>query len=44
MRTIQLNDEMVKRLEKFYNIPEYYDDTEEDAIIQEICKLVFEND
>lgn len=42
MRTIQLTDEMVQRLQKFYNMPEYFDDEEEDMLIQDICKEIFD--
>ena len=42
MKTIKLTDEMVQRLQKFYDMPEYFDDDEEAALIQDICKEIFE--
>jgi hypothetical protein len=42
MKTIQLTDEIVQKLQKFYNMPEYFEDEEESNLIQEICKEIFE--
>lgn len=42
MKTIQLTDEMVQRLQKFYDMPEYFDDEDEGILIQDICKEIFE--
>jgi hypothetical protein len=42
MKTIKLTDEMVQRLQKFYDMPEYFDDEDEAALIQDICKEIFE--
>ena len=45
MKTIQLNDEIVKKLQHFYNLPEYIEDEEEYEgameIVQEIAKDLF---
>lgn len=42
MKTIQLTDEIVQKLEKIYNMPEYFEDEDEGNLIQEICKEIFD--
>ena len=44
MKTIQLTDEMVQKLEHFYNLPESYEDEEYDEameIVLDISKQLF---
>lgn len=44
MKTIQLNDEMVHKLQHFYNLPESYEDEEYDEameIVLDISKQLF---
>jgi len=44
MKTIQLTDEMVERLQHFYNLPEYYSDDEIEegmTIVEEIAQELF---
>lgn len=36
MKTLQLNDEMVEKLQHFYNLPEYIENEEEYEIAMEL--------
>ena len=39
MRTIQLTDEMVERLERFYGMPEYLEDEEHKTAYEIVSEL-----
>lgn len=39
MKTLQLTDEMVERLERFYNMPEYLEDEEYDTVYEIVSEL-----
>ena len=39
MKTLQLTDEMVKRLERFYGIPEYLEDEEYETAYEIVSEL-----
>lgn len=46
MKTLQLNDKMVEKLQHFYNLPEYIEDDEEYEgaieLIHELAKDLFD--
>ena len=46
MKTLKLTDEMVQKLQHFYNLPEYIEDEEEYdgamELVQEIAKDLFD--
>lgn len=39
MRTIQLTDEMIERLERFYGMPEYLEDEEYETAYEIVSEL-----
>ena len=43
MKQLQLTDEMVEKLEHFYNLPEYIEDEEEYEVAMELVHEIADN-